>query len=284
MGDLENLSSLERILEKEIKDYMQKAIKNNSFSLKEIEQVFSDEIKKIEILRNFSRKLRERSSQEKSQEKTSQIIEELNSSLNLTSKWKTYLIVLSDSEVPTDTTVGDRPWYYWGKEYEGIDGIKLFITYLLIEFDVEVTKPLNDRLIDRFTEFGNNIGEESLIVRYVIDDLSKDIDYKRCVEFIRRFGLKLRKAPYIVFSKKPLEKVEDKDEIFALSFKITDEEIFKYLYNSFADYALKGVTPKGWNRIVSWAGRNSKILMTIWNGLRSIAVEIGKEAMKPKQK
>lgn len=150
-------------------------------------------------------------------------------------------------------------------------GIKLFVTFLFTKYGyTEEEKEINNRLITAFYLFGENIGKESVVIIFANNLKAKEIDFKRNLNLIKKLKLKPADAPYMIFSRKPLDEIIDpkEEDILELSFNIKDEEKFSNLIKEVENDVLYGEYPGRWIKIKMWLEQDHPFLGKIWKGLK----------------
>jgi len=150
-------------------------------------------------------------------------------------------------------------------------GIKLFVTFLFTKYGyTEQEKEINNRLITAFYLFGERIGKESVVIIFANNLEEKKIDFKRNLHLIKKFKLKPADAPYMIFSRKPLDEITDpkEEDILDLSFNIKDEEKFFNLIKEVENDVIYGEYPGRWIKIKMWLEQDHPFLGKIWKGLK----------------
>lgn len=150
-------------------------------------------------------------------------------------------------------------------------GIKLFVTFLFTKYGyTEEEKEINNRLITAFYLFGERIGKESVVIIFANNLKAKEIDFKRNLNLIKKLKLKPADAPYMIFSRKPLDEIIDpkEEDILELSFNIKDEQKFSNLIKEVENDVLYGEYPGRWIKIKMWLEQDHPFLEKIWKGLK----------------
>lgn len=133
---------------------------------------------------------------------------------------------------------------------------------------------LNSFILGAFYSFGINIGEKAIVIKYIEDLIESTnygpIDFTRNVNIMKKIGLKLKHAPYIIFSKKPLDSYPNRKEIYPISLNIKNPKILNDLLN---DLQMKGLTesdPGIIQKLKSWVGKDHIYIKIILKGLKEL--------------
>ncbi len=166
--------------------------------------------------------------------------------------------------------------------------IKLYITFLFSAPLDPTEEKINALILGAFYNFGINIGLEAVVIKFVKDLIytlnDRPVDFTRNVRIIKSLKLKLRKAPYIIFSRKPLDNKLGKKDIGAISLYIKNKKSLKKLLNLIQSSILKGKYPSWIVKIIGWFSIDhyyiTKILKA-FNGILKYLIEI-KDLMLPR--
>lgn len=175
--------------------------------------------------------------------------------------------------VPESMRTGESMMIYDGEPISEDEKrrIKLYITFLFTKYGyTEEEKKINNRLIAAFYLFGERIGKESVVVIFANNLKAEEIDFKRNLYLIKKLKLKPADAPYMIFSRKPLDEIIDpkEEDILELSFNIKDEEKFSNLIKEVENDVLYGEYPGRWIKIKVWLEQDHPFLEKIWKGLK----------------
>lgn len=137
--------------------------------------------------------------------------------------------------------------------------ITLYITILFKAPLSEDDDKINKHILGALINFGINIGKKALIVKYIRNLISNQVDFTRNINIIKKLSIKLKNAPYLVFSRKPLDDIKsrsDKKDIAVISLNIRDERVFRDLLNDLQSRALESKYPSRFHKVKKWLGED----------------------------
>jgi len=147
--------------------------------------------------------------------KSNKMVKKIMSLIDRKGIWKTRVHMASKMVVPKWMRTAECMMIYDGEPISEDEkqGIKLFVTFLFTKYGyTEEEKEINNRLITAFYLFGERIGKESVVIIFANNLKAKEIDFKRNLNLIKKLKLKPADAPYMIFSRKPLDEIIDPKE------------------------------------------------------------------------